>query len=560
MTTINISVIIIAISYASYYFFLQKKSIFEKIIDIFYKKNKKFYPDIMPDIFKAVYLLNKNKKKKLIFCCLVCTFLLTGCSSIPTDKELVNYYDETQTYNSELTDINLYIDSSSSMPGYIDTKEFSPIIYSLYSTLNDISIQKNITFNINKISDEKIEQSDSSEFSEMLENKELYNGSNKNVVETVFNSHAEGALSVVVTNLNGQLKDYSGIARAIIDNALAKENAVALVGIKTSGKPIFVIAAGSNFAISEMISKFKEKPDVIEYYGKQELLQLDVTKNINYEIFADNNGIMGINYKDISVVENGEIYDVVRTENEDGSVDIQTNVIYEMEGSFTDKNDNYTKDMLNTIEGTVNFADISKDTKRIVKNAPDKYIEETNEEGKKVKTPINKENIVYIAARSLVKNREETLAGKLKLEIPFNVIDGVKLSDLECDVTSELYITDGNQFRKYNDNIDEFVNVGLAEGAIEEQGKWRVINERNSVICNLLFENAANFPKTNGMYKLNINFKQYLDKEKMPSWIAEWSKNDVSNLENLVSSLYEYQANKNASENQMTIYIAEAKK
>ena len=500
------------------------------------------------------------KKKVVYLVCALCVALTTGCSKIPTDKELVNYSDETSTYNSEISCVNFYLDSSNAMPGYVDEEEFSPLIYSLYSTLNDMSIQKTIAFNINKVTDGQIEKSDPTEFNEMLESKDNYHGSNKAVVETVFKSLDDRALSVVVTNLNGQLKDYSGLARAVIDNALAKQKAVALIGIKTSGRPIFVLATGDNLAISEMITKFKEKPDVAEYYGKQELLQLDVTKNINYEIFAVNNGVMGINYKDISVVENGEIYDVVKTENEDGSVDIQTNVIYEMEGSFTNVNEDYTDDMLNTIEGSVNFADISNEAKHIVKNDPGKYIEETDADGKKVKTNINKENIAYIAARSLVKNKEEELAGKLKLEIPFNVIDGVKLSDLECDVTSELYITDGSQFRKYNDDVDEYVKVGLAEGAIEEQGKWRVINERNSVICNLLFENAANFPKTNGMYKLDISFKQYLDKDNIPAWISNWGKEDVANLENLVSSLYEYQANQNASENKMTIYIAEAKK
>lgn len=120
-------------------------------------------------------------------------------------------------------------------------------------------------------------------------------------------------------------------------------------------------------------------------------------------------------------------------------------------------------DRENGIGGTVNFdptiSEASDDTSVLVR-----YKNIKTADGERCDT----EDIRYPAAVPLTSDSDEyDLAGKLKMKIPFDIIEGVKLSLLECDITTDIYYVDADSkgsgtFVSYTGTTD--LQTSIAEG------------------------------------------------------------------------------------------------
>ncbi len=504
----------------------------------------------------------KNIVKKIVLTIFIIIFI-TGCSSMVEDydNKNINLTAEELTYDES---INFYMDINESMKDYIGDSDFKNIVYAAYNTANEISTADSLDFNIYSVKD-TAEELEGDFFVKNILDENSYSGKSNSIVKDVLDNSGENEFSVIVTDFTTQLGDYTSMVSAIT-GVLAKNQAVAIIGIDTTVRPFFIVVVGSNKKTSEFISDFKENPNVAAYenYGGQTEggLQLDIVRNINYQIFAKDNGIMGINYNNIKPVENGTyyLYEYKEEEMSDGTVKQipSFTVTNETEGSFSMINDNYySRDLDKYIEGTVNFSDDSGNsaTGRYVRIMTPKNDNEKNQEVKNIAVS----DISYIAMKSLVSDSQKLLAGKFKLDVPFNIIDGVKLSSLDCEIETKMYIPKDGQLVEYNGNAEDFIKVRLAEGE-ENQGKWRVDDENNSMLFNFMMDNAAEFPVSEGdFFRLDVNVKQFMSKENMPKWVTEWSRiNKISNLNTLFNSIYSYQINRNVTQNTFSVYVGKA--
>jgi len=501
---------------------------------------------------------------KTVLTMLVITFI-TGCSSRVEDYDNKNINLPVKELTNDES-INFYMDINESMKTYIEDANYKNIVYAAYNTANELSTTDSLNFEIHSIKD-KLGELDGNFFVKDIVNRKSYSGKSNSVIKDVLANAGENELSVIVTDFTTQLGDYTSIVSSIT-SALSKNQAVAIIGVDTKVKPFFIVIVGSNKKTSEFISNFKQNPNVAAYEnsegGQTEGgLQLDIVRNINYQIFAKDNGIMSIDYKNIKPVENGTyyLYEYKEEEMPDGTIKQipSFTVTDETEGSFSSINDNYyARDLYKYIEGTVNFSDASKDsiTNRFVQIMPPKNDEE--QENQEIKN-VSINDISYIAMKSLVSDSKKMLAGKFKLDVPFNVIDEVKLSSLDCELETKMYIPKDNQLVEYNGNAEDFIKVEIAEGE-ENQGKWRVDDKNNSMLFNFMMDNVANFPKSEGnFFKLDINIKQFMSKENIPKWVTEWSRtNKVANLNTLFNSIYGYQINKNISQNTISVYVGKS--
>ncbi len=507
----------------------------------------------------------KKIVKKTVLAALAIVFV-TGCSSRVEDydNKNINLVAEELTFDES---INFYMDTNESLKEYISDANFKNIVYAAYSTANELSTNNSLNFAIHSVKD-KVEELDGDFFVRKIINEKSYSGKSNSIVKDVLENTKENEFSVIVTDFTTQLGDYTSMVSAIT-GVLAKNQAVAIIGVDTDVRPFFIVVVGSNKKTSEFISNFKQNPNVEAYENSEGGqtdggLQLDIVRNINYQIFANDNGIMGINYKGIKPIENGTyyLYEYKEEKTPDGTVKQipSFTVTDETEGSFSEiNNDYYSKDLYKYIEGTVNFADVggASVTNRYVQVMPPKS--DDGEKPKEEAKTITVNDISYIAMRSLVSDGEKTLAGKFKLDVPFNIIDEVKLSSLDCELETKMYIPKDGQLVEYGGNAEDFIKVQIAEGD-ENQGKWRVDDENNSMLFNFMMDNAAEFPKSEGnFFKLDINIKQFMSKENMPKWVKEWSRtNKISNLDTLFNSIYGYQINKNVTQNAFSVYVGKA--
>lgn len=470
----------------------------------------------------------KMKYSKICMAGLVAMVVVcfSGCGKT-TDTENKNVTVEIN--DPQIENINVYLDNSADMLPYITNSMYSDVVYAASSVANDTFFNSKCTFY--NSSREVIEQNSIRNY---IQSSNSYMVEETNILDTVLSEVKEDSLDVVITNISKQLNQYSSIASMLVNNALKNNKAVSFIGVDFEPQPIFIIVIGSNDALSEYLESFKENPSVKKYSGEEKQYQTDSIENINYQIIANQSGINGIDYDDLEIVENGDYYT---------NVNDASTLQRETKGSFEKINLNY-KPYVNgeyvaqkdDIEGTVNF---TPETPNLVT----------------VKSK-DQRNAKYLGVQSLLYNDvKDNIGGKVKIKIPWDVVRGVKLSKLECSVeTSAQYAKSGSKFKPV-DFEKNYIKINIADGVLPEQGKWRVDDTDNSMIFNIIFQNAAAFPSKDGVLKLDIKIKQYDSISSVSQWIKKWDKEKVPNLLNLFNSLYTYQTEANLAENQFTVYI-----
>jgi len=515
-------------------------------------------------------------RKTMLF--LMVASVMTGCSSKVEDYDNKNINIEAKELTHDNA-INFYMDINESVKDYLSDSNFKTIVYAAYSTAVELGTTNSVPVGTYSVRS-NVAELKSDFFINDISSAKSYSGKSNSIVKNVLDNAKDDDFSVIATDLTTQLGDYASLASSIT-NALSKSQAVAIIGVDTVVRPFFVIVVGSNKRVSEFISNFKQNPNVVAYTQKNSGqieggLELDIVQNINYQIFAENNGIMGIYYDKIKSVENGiyYMYEYKKEVMPDGTVkEIPSYTkLDETKGSFSKVNKDYhAEDVYKYIEGTVNFSDISGSSSAVNRYVqvmpPKKEDMPEDDNNNENNTENNSENvedigindITYIAMKSLVYDDKKGLAGKFKLDVPFNVIDEVKLSSLDCDISTKMYIPKDGKMVEYSGNADDFIRVSAAEGG-ENQGKWRVDDTNNSMLFNFTMDNVAKFPKSEGdFFKIDVNVKQFVSKDNMPKWVSEWSRTGkIANLNTLFNSLYGFQSNRNAAENVFSVYVGKA--
>ncbi|MDR3294944.1 MAG: hypothetical protein LBT26_03800 [Clostridiales Family XIII bacterium] len=506
----------------------------------------------------------KRKGCASVICFTMVLFLLGGCgNSRPQDKDNKNY--ELPAEIEAVEGIDFYYDMGAHMAGYAENTDFYHIVYSAYSTAVDINASANAEKPpVYSIADPGTDISQSF-FNGTVNDAQAYGGSGEYALTEALKQVKEEKLAVIITELSDQLHSYADIAQTFKNQVFDKGLELAVIGVnlntdaendagagvETSAgiQSFFIFVVGINYEVSRFISAFKEKPDIIAYAGKDTELQIDEVRRINYQIMAGRSGIQGIDYQNIRVVENGIYYKAAPeiipqdVELSDDGRFIKRN---ETDGSFDEINEEYTKDKTNTVEGSVNIKDTSDAAQRKVLINPQGTGEERNVR-----------NYKYLAVQSLVAQNGLQLAGKIKLEIPFHVIDGVQLSNLDCTVQSSMSMQNGKKFVPYTGNVSEYFQASIAVGVIPEQGKWRVSDANDSIIFNIILPNAGSFPSKSDLYKLDVTLKHFSSKENVAAWVKEWDAG-LPDLLNLFYSIYALQEEINSTENSFTIYIERA--
>lgn len=465
-------------------------------------------------------------KVYIVILVIITAMCISGCgkTSDTENKNIKVVLKDEQPEN-----VNVFIDNSANMAQYITNQTYSDIVYAAASVAKDTFFNSKCLF-----FDSSKKVIDQNQIRDYMQSASSYLSENTNVLSNVLSEIKENSISIVITNLSEQLNQYSNIASMLVNNALKKNKAIAFIGVDFETQPAFIIAVGSNEALSKYVENFKNNPSIKQYSEKETQYQSDSTGKINYQIIANQSGINGIDYAHLEIIENGDYYTDVNDANTlqketKGSFE-KLNLNYKPyeNGEYSAKNDD--------IEGTVNF---TPETTNLVTVKP-------TEEG----VP------QYLGVQSLLYNEtRENVGGKIKIKIPWNVVSGVKLSKLDCIVESSAeYAKKGAKFKPIS--IDEgYMKISVADGVLPEQGKWRVNDKDNSMIFNIIFQNAAMFPSKEGVLKLNITIRQYDSVSSLSQWVKQWDEEKVPNLMNLFNSLYIYQTEANVAENQFTVYI-----
>lgn len=459
-----------------------------------------------------------KRKVILVLSVVLVLSVLTGCGKTVdiTNKNVAHIIE-----SGKVESVNLYYDTSINMGRSLEDSLFTDIVYAASSSAKDTFFDAVYNFYDVAKKDNPISFDSINAY---ISNPANYINDNTNIIKESLENIQENNIDIIITTLGNKLSEYSNIADSLVNKVLKEGKAIAFIGVDFDTEPLFIIAIGNNENLSKYVKAFKSNPTV-KQYSKTEEYQVDTTEKINYQIIANKSGIEGIDYKNIQYVENGDYF-------------YRNTKCEETKGSFEKVNLDYkpldidNKD--NDIEGTVNFTN----------NVPE------------VVTIKDKSNAsTYIGVRSLLYDVEsDNIGGKIKLNIPFHVIEGVKLSNLDCIIDSKTYYArEGKKFREVDyDNI----SINIAEGVKElNQGKWRIDDATNSMIFNIVFANACDFPSDDGVLKLDITFNQYDSIESVSQWIQDWDMNKVPNLLNLFNSIYSYHSEENKAQNELTIYV-----
>lgn len=487
----------------------------------------------------------KRKICYLIFC-IISVLELTSCSWISTrpidddNKNIVKTIEEKQ-----ITGCDIYYSIESNMKEYlkINQENYTDIVYAAASVVRSVWIDGDNRFYT--VSD-NIEENNFSFLESGINDISKYSDASGGGLALALENIKEDRLSVIITDLQSELNDYSHIAELFVKKALKNNLSIGFIGVQVDIDPntartFFVIVIADAENVSNYISEFKMNQTVIAYSGETTDFQKDTVEMINYQIIANQSGIQGIDYSSSEFdFEENCFY-----AGEDGNIDKQ-----EDKGSFTtlrsdyNKDDLYRKDLLdeeNNIEGTVNFTPY---TQRFVS----------------VKANDKQNTPKYLGMKSLVyKNGNQDIAGKIKLNVPFKIINGVKLSKIQCELDTKVYKSKGNKFEQEPINSD--IEVVIAEGATPEQGKYRVDDKTNSMILNILVPNANRLHVEKGeALKLDISLKQNDTIDSVSQWVRNWNERGCKNLFNFFNSLYIYQKDSNVAVNTITIYLAPGEK
>ncbi len=436
---------------------------------------------------------------------LLLVFGLCGCSAI-TDTENKNIIVKKE--EAKVPAVDIYYNISDTMAQYLADETFSKVIYSAYSAVDDA--WNNTTKTIFTVGKD-INTAGDNFFATQYKDTSLYTSEYANIFDVVAQSITKDKLNIIITELNTYLNDYNKISKFLIDNALYEKNAVGIIGVDSDITPFYIIVMGNNYNVSDYVTAFKNKPDIMQItnISNDEEFALDIERPINYQILAEKSGIMNIDYENIYFVKGeGDFRKIIKTD----------------------------RAGLDNIEGTVNFN-------------PQKEIIKTS--GKDTRD---------IGAISLLsrKDMRKKYGGKVKMYIPFEIIEGVHLSTMDCEVTSELYIPDPankSKLKKYENDYSEIIETDVAEGVTEEQGKWRVDNKTNSLIFNITLSNAATLPASSKLVKLDVTINHFSSASTLPLWIKSWDKTKTPNLVNMFSTVYNYQQKSNKASNTFTLYL-----
>ncbi|MBO5452671.1 MAG: hypothetical protein J6A69_01765 [Clostridia bacterium] len=431
--------------------------------------------------------------------------MLTSCGTTMVDDANKNIIVEPEKLDAP--SVNVYYNISSGMAAYLNDENYAKVIYSAYSAVDDAW---NGTKKTVKTVGDVVSDADGAFFTDGFKDTALYTVPQAdlfNLIEDV----KEGTLAIVITELNSYLNDYNTVSNFIIKKGLGESRAVGIIGVDATPAPYYILVFGNSYHVSDYVTAFKERPDVVKISGTDgdEEFALDIERPINYQILAEKSGIMNIDYKNIDWVK--------------------------AEGNFRriEKTD---REGLDNIEGTVNF------------NPKEKIVQ------------IVGENTVDLGAVSLLskKDAKKKYGGKVKMYIPFEIIDGVQLSTMDCKVTSELYVPDRSnkgKFKKYEGDYSEVIETDVAEGVTKEQGKWRVDNKTNSLIFNVTLPNAAKLPASSDVVKLDVTIEHFTSTETLPAWIKSWDNGKTENLVNMFATIYNYQEKSNKVSNTFTLYL-----
>ncbi|MCD8214617.1 MAG: hypothetical protein LUC97_03075 [Clostridiales bacterium] len=545
-------------------------------------------------------------KTKRMVCMLCAAVMLAGCDSSHLKVE------ESETFNimsesapSAIKSVTLYYDTANNMSEIVKQTSFKDVAMTANSVCNEIALGYNNNADMSDVERDRDEDEgstasvsntikssgstgnadiSSSDFTSYISGDGVYTFDKVNVFTDNIKAADPDGLTVIITDLASQIEDdFVNVGNEIATNILQKDLALAFICIydyvdNPDNKPYFITAIGNNDVVSDFVARFKEDRAIqnLTVSGAGNIFEEDRTDTVNYEIFANKYGINGINYERIDFIENGIVYDFGAAALEDitdGAIRLAEPAIeYSTEvdpsGSFSNVNTDfdYTNylDRENGIEGTVNFdptiSEASDDTSVLVR-----YKNVKTADGERCDT----EDIRYLAAVPLTSDSDEyDLAGKLKMKIPFDIIEGVKLSLLECDITTDIYYVDADSkgsgtFVSYTGTTD--LQTSIAEGVKNIHGKWRVDDTDNSLVFNIsaphlseLFDSIS--PDT-PFLKVNVMFNHYKSKNMVPRWALDLSGSGISdnarvpNLERLFDNIYNYQIDGNKAVNGFTIYF-----
>lgn len=456
-------------------------------------------------------------KKGFLIALVIFSALFTGCGKT---KDLDNK-NVTKTVDTvDISNVNIYYDMSLEMGEFLQYDLYREMAYAAGSSAKDTFF--NAEAHSFAIRDDIIElKGENSEVNAILNTVENYSGETE-ALKTTLDKVTDESVTILITDLHGQLFEYSDLSRTIVEKVLKKGQAVGFIGIDFDDKSLFVIAISDNENLSKYIKAFKSNPSVAKFEKTDMPYQTDTIEKINYQIIANESGINGIKYAEIQYVENG----VFLNKN-------NNQITQETKGSFTKINLDYKPMEFDDIEGTVNFTN----------NTPQLATCDNN----------------YIGLSSLLYGVErDNIGGKIKLAIPVDVIEGVKLSKLNCDIDTEIYYAKKNG--KFKPVKYDNMKISLAKGFLPEHGRWSIDDETNSMIFNIIFENACDFPSDGGAFKIDVKFSQYDSIESVSQWVKDWDKDKVYNLMNFFNSIYSYQAEANKAENELTIYVGSGNK
>lgn len=495
--------------------------------------------------------MNRIFRSVLSLMCLILTAsIISSCGRVK-DENNANVAAGEEI--NSITGCDIYYCTGINMAEYIDNANYRDIVYAASSVARDTWYDgENRIYTVG----ETIQEVDMNFLNGGITDLSSYYQDYGNELKKALRELSTDRLNLIFTDMQSELYDYSTLSELFVNNALKKNMSIGFIGIQldqsqAKARTFFIIAIADTANLSKYISNFKSNPTIISYSGEMHDFQMDTVQMINYQIIANKSGIEGINYKDVSFIENGYYA------GEDGNIDRQ-----ETQGSFTNANDKYDYSQIDTIEGTVNFSPNYQQFVT-VKNSPAKKSTPDNKDKKEKKerksdnrgkdTPINKP--MYLGVKPLV-NQKSDAAGKIKLNVPFNVISGVKLSKIDCDIVTKGYISGSGKFSK-KELEETNVTVKLADGATPEQGKWRVNDKDNSVVLNIMVPKINDLPiHDKDVLKLDITFNHKDTMNSVSRWVIDWDRRGCSNLINFFNSLYTFQQDANNSENTLTVYIA----
>lgn len=473
-----------------------------------------------------------KRKNLLLILISICMLLLTSCGSRPEDRENKNITEK--SIANEISGCDIYYNIGNNMSEYldIDSKSYTEIVYAAASVARSIWHSGDNKFYT--VTD-TLKEEDISFLSFGIEDSSKYSELYNNTLKPALSNVSNERMTLIITDLQSDLYDYSSVSELFVKNVLEKNLSIGFIGVQLdiddeNARTFFIIAISDSVNLSKYISEFKNNPTIVSYSGEQTDFQKDTIEMINYQIIANESGIQGLNYENIEFIENGFYA------GPDGNISVQ-----ESRGSFINPNIEYTQEnMIKDIEGTVNF---TPNTQRFVN----------------VRKPKGGNTPVYLGVKSLIyerKNNEtgKEISGKIKLNVPFNVINGVKLSKIQCDLETNVYTSKSGKFSK--SPVDSNIYAVLADGATPEQGKWRIDDKTNSAVLNIMIPEAGNLPIDKGAVKLDITFKQNDTIESVSNWVKNWDERGCKNILNLFNSLYTYQKDANIAENTLTVYIA----